>query len=271
MVRELPRRGVLVAFEGIDGAGKTTQARRLEQFLLDHDFDVVFTKEPTQGPWGRQIRESARTGRLPADVELDLFLRDRAEHVTQLVGPSLDRGAIVIIDRYYFSTVAYQGARGIDPMQLLELNQAFAPAPDLLVLLDVDPAVGLARVRSRGDDADLFEEHDALSRSRAIFRTLELPFALHLDGTGTADDIEREIRGALLDGPLLRRLCPDVAAGADACGHVRGSRCPWMDLGADWAPAAPGIGAAINGIASNGRPPAEQVEAIRRLVVGAEG
>jgi dTMP kinase len=198
------RPGLLLAMEGIDGAGKTTQIRALEALLRQASVPFVATKEPTTGPWGRKIRESARTGRMSPADELEAFLRDRQEHVTDLLLPSLQAGKVVLIDRYYFSTVAYQGARGLDPQDLLARN-AFAPEPDLLIVLDVDPEVGLRRVRERGDVADQFEQEAELRRARAIFRGLDLPYLHLLDGTRPAADLTEQI-GKLLFDALGARL-----------------------------------------------------------------
>lgn len=166
-------RGLLVAFEGIDGAGKTTQAARLHALLTGNGVDVLSTKEPTGGPWGRKIRQSATTGRLPPAEELEAFIEDRKEHVRDELLPALEAGQVVIVDRYYPSTVAYQGARGMDPAELLRQN-AFAPRPDVCVVLDVEPRLGLSRVSKRGDVADLFEREDALAAARSIFTDLAL-------------------------------------------------------------------------------------------------
>ena len=197
-MRASERTGILVAVEGIDGAGKTTQVRRVEALLREAGVPVVVTKEPTSGAWGRRIRESARAGRMPPEEELEAFLRDREEHVRDLLLPALQDGKVVIVDRYYFSTVAYQGARGLDPAELLRRN-AFAPAPDILVVLDVPPEVGLRRVRERGDVADHFEREDELRRVREIFRTLDLPYLHLIDGTQAPDLITERIRGLVFD------------------------------------------------------------------------
>src|SRR5437868_4649133 len=89
--------------------------------------EVVLTKEPTDGPWGQKLRRSFVTERLAPADELDAFVNDRREHVDALITPALARGAIVIVDRYYYSTVAYQGARGLDAARVLAMNRAFAP------------------------------------------------------------------------------------------------------------------------------------------------
>lgn len=198
--------GVLVAFEGIDGAGKTTQARLLRERLVEAGFDVVSTKEPTNGPHGQAIRASAQNGRLPVEEELRLFMLDRQEHVEQLIKPAVQRGDIVIVDRYYLSTVAYQGARGMDPEELRLMNEAIAPVPDLLVILDVEPDVGLARIRGRGDEADLFENRDALAASRAIFNTMTGSHVLRLDAGYPIEELAGIIAERLWSGPLASRM-----------------------------------------------------------------
>ena len=146
MTIELTPGGLLIAIEGIDGAGKTTLARSLATLLEQAGARVVLSKEPTNGPWGTQLRQSAATGRLSAQDEVDLLLRDRREHVEALIAPALARGEIVILDRYFPSMVAYQGAAGLPLDTLLAAND-FAPRPDLLLLLDLPPPTGLARIR----------------------------------------------------------------------------------------------------------------------------
>lgn len=193
--------GTLVAFEGIDGSGKTTQAKKLAGVLDRCGIAYVTSKEPTTGPWGQKIRESKTKGRMPPDVELQAFLADRRQHVEDLVMPALNRGDVVIVDRYYYSTVAYQGARGMDPDHLLQAN-SFAPRPDLVVLLDVPPRIGLGRIAGRGDTADLFEEESNLDKARAIFKGLKGDHILRLDGTSPALELHGEIVEHLMAGPL---------------------------------------------------------------------
>jgi dTMP kinase len=188
--------GTLVAFEGVDGAGKTTQLRRLAEVLRARGVDVVTTKEPTDGPIGRRIRDTARTGRLPASEELDLFLADRREHLDGLVGPALARGAVVLVDRYFYSTIAYQGARGLDPAELLARNLAFAPVPALVVLLELPPELGVARVRGRDGAENLFEKLDDLRRADAVFRSLRRPELARIDGAPDPDTVHAAILAA---------------------------------------------------------------------------
>ncbi|MFP2961849.1 dTMP kinase [Myxococcus sp. 1LA] len=208
------RQGVLVAIEGIDGAGKTTQAGRLEAALRSGGHRVVSTKEPTNGPWGRKLRESATSGRMSPAEELGLFIRDRKEHVETLIQPSLDAGMIVIVDRYYFSTAAYQGARGMNPLELLRQNEAFAPKPDLLVLLDVEPQLGIQRIRKRGDKENDFEQETGLREAARIFRELDYPYLMRIPGTMKPEDITAGILEVLYAGPLAGRpVTPSTAPG----------------------------------------------------------
>jgi len=123
------RAGLLIAFEGIDGTGKTTQIRLLAEKLTARGHRVVATREPTDGKYGRKIRELfTKRHHVSAQEELDLFIADRKEHVREVIAPALAAGKIVLTDRYYFSTAAYQGAAGQDPEKIIKLNQAFAVA-----------------------------------------------------------------------------------------------------------------------------------------------
>src|SRR4051812_1992705 len=107
--------GWLIVVEGIDGSGKSTLVSQIAGHCRTLGLGCVTGSEPTRGPWGAQLRRSMIEGRLSLEEELDLFLKDRAEHVETVIRPALQRGDVVVLDRYYFSTAAYQGARGADP------------------------------------------------------------------------------------------------------------------------------------------------------------
>ncbi|MFZ5442738.1 MAG: dTMP kinase [Myxococcota bacterium] len=196
------KRGVLLAFEGIDGSGKSTQAKLFCDWAEAQGWEVVRTREPTHGPWGRKIREARFTHRLSPEDELAAFLEDRREHVANLIRPALARGAIVVVDRYYYSTVAYQGARGLDPKALLATNRAFAPKPDLVLLVDADPKVALERIHARGEGQDLFENLDALTKVRSIFLSLTAePHVALIDGARTPEVVFDEVKARI--APVL--------------------------------------------------------------------
>ena len=171
MKRPIPQ-GLLVAVEGIDGAGKTSIATLLAQWCGERGLGCTISKEPTGLRWGNELRASAKEGRLPIAKELELFLADRRDHVERSIGPSLAEGNIVILDRYYWSSAAYQGSKGGNYPEVIALNEQFAPKPDLILVLDLDVDAGLGRIRSRGDQPNLFEAKPQLTRARQIFKQL---------------------------------------------------------------------------------------------------
>lgn len=180
--------GLLIAIEGIDGAGKTTLAHSLRARLEATRAAVTVSKEPTTGHWGAQLRASAATGRLKPEEELRMLLLDRREHVAEVIGPALAAGGIVILDRYFPSTVAYQGAAGLPVDGLMAVN-AFAPRPDVLLVLDLAPEEGLARIRARGDRPNMFETPANLAACRAIFLEMAVPNTRVIDATQPPDAV----------------------------------------------------------------------------------
>jgi len=198
--------GTFIVIDGIDGTGKSTQARRLAGWFEALGRQVVLSREPTDGPWGKKLRASAASGRLSAGEELEYFLNDRRQHVEEVIAPALAAGKVVILDRYYFSTMAYQGARGFDPAEIRRLNEAFAPLPDLLLILDLEVDTALARIGSRGDTANEFEQRDNLARCRNIFLSLRHePFTRVIPCDGGIDEVavllQQAVRGAGLAPP----------------------------------------------------------------------
>ena len=192
------RQGLLIVIEGIDGTGKSTHARRLGEWFESHGREVVLSREPTDGPWGKKLRASASTGRLTAAEELEYFLNDRRQHVEETIAPALAAGKVVILDRYYFSTMAYQGARGFDPAEIRRRNEEFAPVPDLLLILDLDLDTALQRIGHRGDTANEFEKKESLERCREIFLSLkDEPFVRVIDSNAAIDEVSSRIRQAV--------------------------------------------------------------------------
>jgi dTMP kinase len=190
--------GLFIVIEGIDGTGKSTQAKRLAEWFQSEGREVVLSREPTDGPWGKKLRESASTGRLAPDEELEYFLNDRHQHVEEVISPALERGKVVILDRYYFSMMAYQGARGFDPQEIRRKNEVFAPQPDLLLLLDLDVDDALLRIGVRGDTANEFEKRGNLERCREIFLSLRNePFVTVIPTEGTLDNVTEKILAAV--------------------------------------------------------------------------
>ena len=189
--------GKLIVIEGIDGTGKSTQATLLANHLRSLGNEVVQSFEPTNGPWGSQLRASATTGRLGIQEELELFLKDRRQHVDELILPTMERGGIVVLDRYYFSTMAYQGARGIDPASIRKTNETFAPEPDMLLILDLPVDIALDRVGVRDGESNEFEQRESLQFCRDLFLGLQNEsFAHVIDASMDIDHVHEQICAA---------------------------------------------------------------------------
>jgi dTMP kinase len=189
-------RGRLVAFEGIDGCGKSTQVARLAASLRAAGHDLLATGEPTDGPTGRRIREMARSGRtLAPEAELRWFVEDRRVHVAEVIAPALAAGRAILTDRYFLSTVAYQGARGLDWRQILADSEAEFPIPDRVIVLEIEPAQALARIEARGAPIEgVFEHGDLLERVAEIFRSIDRDYLVRVDGSADPAAVEQSIR-----------------------------------------------------------------------------
>ena len=166
------KKGILIAIEGIDGAGKTTQTLLLAEKLKKEGYATVSLHEPTDGKWGQKVRELAKSGRhnVTPEEELNFFFQDRIEDVTDNINPALKNKKIVLMDRYYFSSIAYQGVRGLNTTEIEKMNEKIAPPPDILLILDIKPSVSLQRIRrNREDGPNEFEKTKHLEESREIF------------------------------------------------------------------------------------------------------
>ncbi|MFC2168786.1 dTMP kinase, partial [Acidobacteriota bacterium] len=184
------KKGILIVFEGIDGSGKSTQVQILKKILADKNLDVIIFREPSQSPWGQKIRENAAfSDSLTPQEELDLFVKDRKDNVQKNIKPALARNKIVLLDRYYFSTIAYQGAKGIDVVKIRTLNEKFVVRPDMVFILDVDAEKGLQRIQGRKNKDLLFERQDFLVDVRKIFKSFQGDNIFHIDSEKTPDEI----------------------------------------------------------------------------------
>jgi dTMP kinase len=226
-------RGFLVVVDGIDGAGKTTQVEALRQSFSAAGEAPLVSKEPTDGPWGQKIRDSALKGRMSLDDELAAFIEDRAEHVSGKVLPALSAGKIVILDRYYYSTIAYQGCRGADVQEIeLAMEERF-PVPDLTVILDIDPSVSLFRIHhSRKDIPNEFERAEGLTKARSIFRTLRGDHVHIVDGSMSMPAVHATVLRLVIDGPLHAKRCKKRYGCENSfeCTYRLTGDCEWFQM-----------------------------------------
>lgn len=178
-----------IVFEGIDGSGKTTISKMLLNHLKERGEDVVWMREPSDSVWGKKIRDLANhKDSIPIEEELAYFINDRKLNVTENILPALDSGKRVILDRYFFSTACYQGARGLDVKEILRMNREFAPEPDITFLIDVDVDTALSRIsRGRETTVKLFEKKEFLHKVRANYLGLQEKNMVVIDGRPPED------------------------------------------------------------------------------------
>jgi len=203
MTTDCRRPGLLIVFEGIDGTGKSTQVRLLAEALRQQGREVVTTFEPTDGPHGRRIRElfTSRDS-VSTEEELALFMADRRQHVDEVIRPALAAGQVVLSDRYYLSTAAYQGAAGLDPEAIIAANEAFAPVPDCVLLLEVPISLGRHRIEQlRGEVLNDFEREETLRRVADVFAVIRRDYIKRIDATGSLETVHRAVLAQVL--PLL--------------------------------------------------------------------
>jgi dTMP kinase len=170
-------RGVLISVEGVEGSGKSSQCRRLAERLLGRGLEVVLTSEPDGTALGTSIRGLFETEGPPTTPlsQVFLFMAARQQHVVQVIRPALSRGAVVLSDRYVDATMAYQGfGQGVDLETIRDLNVLATGGlfPDLTLVLDLDPAVGMSRIGARPLDA--FEKMDLAFHRRVRDGYLEI-------------------------------------------------------------------------------------------------
>jgi dTMP kinase len=203
-----PNAGLFISFEGIDGSGKSTQARLLAQTLRTRGLDVVLTREPGGSPGAEEIRELVLEGppdRWSAETELLLFTAARRDHLERTIRPALAAGQIVICDRFADSTRMYQGLRGaglrakVDALHALMIGQE----PDLTVLVDMEPNTGLARALARQGHEERFEAFGAdlqhAMRSGFLDLAKEQPdrFVV-VNGAGSIEDVAQAVFAAVM-------------------------------------------------------------------------
>ncbi len=207
--------GVFVCFEGGEGSGKSTQSRLLREWLEAEGYAVVLTFEPGDTEVGRQLRRivlSPETGELSDRTEALLYAADKAEHVDTVVQPALDRGEVVVTDRYVDSTLAYQGAgRALDVAEVAQVARwaTHDLRPHLTVVLDLEPEHGLGRFEERDRiEGESVEFHERVRAAFLAMAAADPEHYLVLDARLPVEEIASEIRAELT--PLLERAVRGV-------------------------------------------------------------
>lgn len=194
----MKKKAFFICIEGLDASGKTTQAHRLVRNLRQRDFEAVYTTEPSSGEIGRFLRARIlqRKKRAPSVVEALLFAVDRIDHVERRIKPALQKGKIVVCDRYMFSSIAYQGAEGLNIEWIEEINGSVLP-PDIAIYLDVPPEVVVKRMKRK---RSVMERLQVQRRVREVYMKLVESGRLTLiDGNRTADEVSKDTLKVVLD------------------------------------------------------------------------
>ncbi|MEE8168315.1 MAG: dTMP kinase [Candidatus Hydrothermarchaeales archaeon] len=191
---------MFIALEGIDGSGKGAHSRLLNKWIKEKGYDTFLTREPTTGPIGKLLREFLKEGGLDPRTETLLFAADRSEHVKEIAA-KLEAGKVVITERYFYSSIAYQGAEGLSIGWVKDINR-FAPAPTMVLLLDVPPETGLERISSKNSlrgtmrEKEYFEKKEFLVRVREIYLDLEKEYDIfaRIDASKSLEEVQTSIR-----------------------------------------------------------------------------
>ncbi|MBN2078284.1 MAG: dTMP kinase [Spirochaetes bacterium] len=190
-------RPLFIVFEGIDGSGKSTQCDLLHRHALSLGLDALRCAEPTEGPRGREIRAMLRKKEMaPPEEQHRLFLLDRIDDAERRIIPALREGKIVIMDRYYHSNAAYQGAAGMAPERVIAENRAAGvPEPDRVYFIDIPPGIAMKRIALRNTgEGDIFEKERFLEKVREIFLSIADGRFIAIDGRGGVEEIFDEVR-----------------------------------------------------------------------------
>jgi len=195
------KRGFLIVFEGIDGTGKSTQCELLAKSLSERNMLNIALAEPTRGTWGTKIRKLLSEGRqgISPQEELSWFVNDRKEDIELNIMPALQDNKVVLMDRYYFSTAAYQGALGLDPEQIRLENETFAPIPDRVLIFLTSPETCLERIESSRDQKSAFEKLDYLQNVQEIFKSFSGPNIRFIDSIGSVSEVHEKVLSSIED------------------------------------------------------------------------
>ncbi|MDG2248249.1 MAG: dTMP kinase [Paracoccaceae bacterium] len=199
----MKEKGYFISFEGIDGSGKSTQIQKLARFLETLGFDVIITREPGGSDGGEEIRNLLLQGnvdRWSAETEILLFTAARRDHLERIILPAMENGKIVICDRFTDSTRMYQGMRGPNLRNLVDmLNEKIINCdPDLTIVIDIDPQISLKRAKSRETVEERFEDFgvEMQLNMRNGFIELAKEFSNRIEvvnGQQSVDDLAKDI------------------------------------------------------------------------------
>lgn len=196
-------KGKLIVIEGIDGSGKSTCAKNLAEKLNSINIKTIYTFEPTHSHYGAKLREGMLSEDLDAEEELLLFVKDRKEHIEYMIKPALEEGYFIILDRYFYSSIAYQGAKGININRIINMHKDFIIKPDIVFIFHLPIDIALNRIISKRGIADRFENETYLKKVDKIFHSFNEPFIYHIDTDKDIKIINDELFNILEKSKML--------------------------------------------------------------------
>ena len=196
-------KGKLIVIEGIDGSGKSTCAKNLTEKLNSINIKSIYTFEPTHSHYGAKLRDGMLSEDLDAEEELLLFVKDRKEHIEYMIKPALEEGYFIILDRYFYSSIAYQGAKGVDINRIINMHKGFIIKPDIVFIFHLPIDIALNRIISKRGIADRFENETYLKKVDKIFHSFNEPFIYHIDTDKDIKIINDELFNILEKSKML--------------------------------------------------------------------
>lgn len=196
-------KGKLIVIDGIDGSGKSTCAKNLTDKLNSMNIKSIYAFEPTYSHYGAKLRESMMNENLDAEEELYLFIEDRKEHIEYMIKPAIEEGYFIILDRYFYSSIAYQGAKGIDINRIINMHKDFIIKPDMVFIFHLPIDIALNRIISKRGIADRFENETYLKKVDKIFHSFNESFIYHIDTGKDIKIIDKELFNILEKSKIL--------------------------------------------------------------------
>ncbi len=195
----MAKKGLMIVIEGLDGAGKTTIAKWLVEYFKSNGYKALYTYEPNESLFVDALKKHGDVR--SAELDALAYAADRLVHVRKVILPAIEDGYIVVVDRYYYSSIAYQGAQGAPIEWVMEVNK-YAVKPDLAIYIDVDPETGLERLARESGRKPRFPEYEKinlLKKVRKIYLSLvEKGELIFIDGSRDLESVKQDVLNTIL-------------------------------------------------------------------------
>lgn len=193
---------MFIAIDGPDGIGKTTISKRvIEKMKFDYNTESILTTEPSRSPLGLEIRKLLSSGNVNNKILLDMFLKDRKEHIENEIIPILEKNQFILTDRYKYSTIVYQFFQGFEIQKLIEMNNFLSP--DITFIVNGTFELIKERMENRGSEKEIFEQDEFIKKSIELYSQMNNFFPkeniVFINGNKSIEEIEKEIIKYILE------------------------------------------------------------------------